>query len=112
MVQKMGRCGTPKERIENLLHVTQMHFPEQPIDWDYLLDEFAIPSHVSFNGAMFQERMQYLVMCSISTRVEALAFNVWRDQIRNMVLQQISNRGTATTATKLSYLDPSKNCPV
>jgi len=69
-------------------------------------------THVSFNGAMFQERMQYLVMCGISTRVEALAFNVWRDQIRNMVLQQISNRGTATTATKLSYLDPSKNCPV
>ena len=24
MVQKMGRCGTPKERIENLLHVTQI----------------------------------------------------------------------------------------
>ena len=85
MVQKMGRCGTPKERIENLLHVTKMHFPEQPIDWDYLLDEFAIPSHVSFNGDMFQERMQYLVICGISTRVEALAFNVWCDQIRNMV---------------------------
>jgi hypothetical protein len=33
MVETMGRCDTPKECIENLLHVKRMHFPEQPIDW-------------------------------------------------------------------------------
>jgi hypothetical protein len=33
MVETMGRTDTPKERIENLLHVKQMHFPDQPIDW-------------------------------------------------------------------------------
>jgi len=61
MVQKMGRCGTPKERIENLLHVTQMHFPEQPIDWDYLLDEFAIPSHMSLlMGQCFKKECNIL----------------------------------------------------
>ena len=43
MVETVGRCDTPKESIENLLHVKQMHFPEQPIDWGYLLDEFAKP---------------------------------------------------------------------
>ena len=40
MVETMGRCDTPKESIENLLHVKQMHFPDQTIDWDHLLDEF------------------------------------------------------------------------
>jgi len=33
----MGRCDSPKENIDSLLHVKQMHFPDQPIDWDYLL---------------------------------------------------------------------------
>jgi hypothetical protein len=41
MVETMGRCDTPKERIENLLHVKQKLFPEQPIDWVYLLNKFA-----------------------------------------------------------------------
>jgi hypothetical protein len=85
MVETMGRCDTPKERIENLLCVKQMHFPEQPIDWDHLLDEFVKPSDLSFRGSPFQERMQFLVMCGISDRVEALAFEVWRDHITNMI---------------------------
>ena len=32
MVETMGRTYTPKERIENLLCVKEMHFPEQPLD--------------------------------------------------------------------------------
>jgi hypothetical protein len=84
MVETMGRCDTPKENIENLLCVKQMYFPDQPIDWDYLLDEFVKPSHICFKS-LFQERMQFLIMCGISTRVEALAFKFWRDQIRTMV---------------------------
>jgi hypothetical protein len=44
MVETMGRTDTPKERIENLLHVRQFHFPEQTIDWEYLLYEFVKPS--------------------------------------------------------------------
>jgi hypothetical protein len=44
MVETMGRCDTPKESIENLLHLRQMHFPAQLIDWEYLLDKFAQPS--------------------------------------------------------------------
>ena len=81
----MGRCDTPKESIENLLHVRQMHFPEQLIDWDYLLDKFAQPSSVSISGAPFQERMKFLFMCGLSARVEALTFRVWRDCISNMI---------------------------
>jgi len=38
----MGRTDTPKESIENLLHVKQMHLPEQPIDWDHLLDKLSV----------------------------------------------------------------------
>jgi hypothetical protein len=43
------------------------------------------PSSFSFDGALFQERMQFLVMCSISERVEGLAFKVWRESISNMI---------------------------
>jgi hypothetical protein len=46
MVETMGRCDTPKESIGNLLHVNQMHYPDQPIDWDYLLNKFAKPSQL------------------------------------------------------------------
>ena len=62
-----------------------MHFPDQPIDWDYLLDQFALTSHYSLGGLPFQERMQFLVMCGMSDRVEALAFNVWRNNITIMI---------------------------
>ena len=85
MVKTMGRTDTPKERIENLLRVKQIHFPEQPIDWDYLLDEFASNSYVSFPGAPLQERMQFLVTCGLSTRVEALPFKLWRDYVTQMI---------------------------
>jgi hypothetical protein len=85
MVETMGRCDSPKKSIENLLCVKQMHFPEQPIDWDHLLDKFARPAKVVFDGALFQERMRFLFMCGLSDRVEALAFKVWRDHITKMI---------------------------
>ena len=85
MVETMGRCDTPKESIENLLRVKQLHFPEQPIDWEYLLDKFVKPSYIFFSGAPFQERMRFHFICGLSTRVEALAFKVWRDHIENMI---------------------------
>jgi hypothetical protein len=85
MVETMGRNDTPKESIENLLQVKQMHYPDQPLDWDHLLDKFAKPSLVSFYGAPFQERMQFLVKCCMTFRVEALHFKVWRDHITNMI---------------------------
>jgi hypothetical protein len=84
MVETMGRCDTPKENIENLLCVKQMHFPEQPINWDYLLDKFASNSQFSF-PTRFQRRMQFLFMCGISAHVESLAFKVWRDCITSMI---------------------------
>jgi hypothetical protein len=85
IVETMGRCDTPKENIENMLHVRQMHFPKQPLDWEYLLDKFALPSRISFEGAPFQELMQFLFMCGMSDRVEALPFKVWRDYIKHMI---------------------------
>jgi hypothetical protein len=85
MVWTMGRCDTPEENIQNLLHVKQMHFPDQPIDWDHLLDEFVKPSFFFFSGAPFQERMQFIFKCGLSSLVVALAFKVWRDCITNMI---------------------------
>jgi hypothetical protein len=38
MMETIGRTDTPKKSIENLLCVKQMHFPEQPINWEHLLD--------------------------------------------------------------------------
>jgi hypothetical protein len=84
MVEMMGRTDTPKESIENLLCVKQMHFPDQPIDWEYLFGKFTQPSDFSFS-TLFSERVKFLVMCGLSMRVEDLAFNVWRDYIKNMV---------------------------
>jgi hypothetical protein len=84
MVETMGRCDTPKESITNLLCAKQMYFPSQLIDWDYLLDKFANATSFSFSGP-FQERVQYIVMCGMSTRAEALAFKVWRDCIFDMI---------------------------
>jgi hypothetical protein len=85
MVETMGRCDTSKESIENLLRVKQLHFPEQSIDWGYLINKFAQPSYYSFSEAPFQERMRFLFMCGMSTRVEALPFRVWRDHITSMI---------------------------
>jgi hypothetical protein len=84
MVETMGRTDTPKESIENLLQVRQFHFPEQPIDWEYLLDEFVKLSDF-YTDELFQERMRFLVMCGMSERVNALAFKVWRDHVRQMI---------------------------
>jgi hypothetical protein len=86
MVETMGRCDTPKESIEKLLCVNQMHFPEQPVDWEYLLDKFAhYSSHIFFDGAPFQERMQFLFKFGLSSHVEALAFKVWHDHITSTI---------------------------
>jgi hypothetical protein len=92
MVETIGRTDTPKENIENLLRVKQMHFPEQPIDWDHLLDGFSSSTLHSFWN-LFQERMQFLVMCGLSECVEALLFKVWRDCIYNMIQTADYKRG-------------------
>jgi len=85
MVETIGRCETPKERIENLLHVQQALSLDQPINWDYLLNKFAEPSNRTFFGGLFQERMRFLFTCGMSDRVETLAFKVWRDHIPKMI---------------------------
>jgi hypothetical protein len=46
MVETMGRCDTPTENIQNLLHVKRMHFPDQPIDWIICLTSLQIV-HIS-----------------------------------------------------------------
>jgi hypothetical protein len=39
-----------------------MHFPEQPIDWEYLLDEFVNPTHGFYNDrVLFQEQMRFFL---------------------------------------------------
>jgi hypothetical protein len=91
MVETMGSCDTPKECIEKLLFVKQTHFPEQSIDWEYLLDKFANNPTYHSLPSLFKERMQFLVMCGMSSRVKALPFTVWRDFITNMI--QTSNFG-------------------
>ena len=82
----MGRTNTPKESIVNILCAKQMHFPEQTLDWQYLLDKFTHnSSYFLFRGLSFQGRMQFIFMCGMSERVEALAFKVWRDHITSMI---------------------------
>jgi hypothetical protein len=85
MVKTMGRCDTPKENIENMLQVKQMHFPEQPLDWGFMHENFVyISLHLSFS-ITFRERMTFLLMFGMSARVEALSFKVWRDYITNLI---------------------------
>jgi hypothetical protein len=86
MVETMGRCDTPKESIENMIQMKQLHFPEQQLDWEHLLDEFAKPLNLhSFGGLPNQERLKFLFMCGMSNRVKSLAFKVWRDYITRMI---------------------------
>jgi hypothetical protein len=92
MVETIGRCDTPKENIENLLRVKQMHFPDQPINWEYLLNKFTNPTRFSFNS-IFKERMQFLIICGMSSSVDALAFKVWRESILNMIRAADFKRG-------------------
>jgi hypothetical protein len=67
MVETIGRCNTPKESIENLLCMKQMHYHEQPIDWEYLLNEFAKPPRKYFSCPVpFRDRMQFLFKCGMS----------------------------------------------
>jgi len=63
-----------------------MHHPEQPVDWDHLLDEFGSSLDISFEST-FIKTMQFLVMCGMSDREEALAFQVWHEHesIFNMI---------------------------
>jgi len=89
MVETMGRTHTPKEQIENLLCMKQMHFPEQPIDWEYLLNKIAHPSKFYLSAVLFEEQMRFLVMSGMSMRVEALPFKFWRKFITIMI--HISN---------------------
>ena len=84
MVETMGRTDTPKERIENLLCVKQTHFPEQSIDWEYLLNDFVKPSNF-YTNELLQQHLRFLIMCGLSTRVAALAFIVWRDYVTQMI---------------------------
>jgi hypothetical protein len=85
MVETMGQCHTPKVNIESLLCAKQMHFSEQPLDWEYLLTQFASSSSRFKNEVLFQEQMRFLFMGGMSVRVEALAFEVWRDYVTNMI---------------------------
>ena len=111
MVETMGRTDTPKERIENLLHVKQMHFPEQPIDWEYLLDKFTQPSMFHMPGVVFKEQMHFFVMCGLSDRVESLAFKVWRYHITQMIHAADFKQGDNNSDTlhsiqeKLAYFE-------
>jgi hypothetical protein len=100
MVETMGRTdtNTPKERIENLLRLKQMHFTEQPIDWEYLLNKFAQPYQDTCKlnmerVEMFKERMCFFFMCGLSECVKALLFKVWRDCIYNMIQTADYKRG-------------------
>ena len=82
----MGRFNTSKESIKYMLRVKQMHFPDQLLDWDHLLDE--ITNSVDILNQTTQsitERIQFIVMCDMSTRVEAHAFKSWRENIISMI---------------------------
>jgi hypothetical protein len=89
MVETMGRCDTPKERIENLLHVKHMHFQDQSLNWVYLLNKLAEPFNCAFSEVPFRERMRFLFTCGMSDRVKTLAFKLWRDHITRII--QTSN---------------------
>jgi len=39
----------------------------------------------SHGGQLYQETMQFLSMCGLSSRIESLGFKIWRDDITNMI---------------------------
>ena len=42
-------------------------------------------SNCHLSEVLFQKQMRFLFMCGMSERVEALAFKVWRDNIRHLI---------------------------
>ena len=80
MVETMGRCDTPKESIENLLCVKQMHFPSQPIDWEHLLDEFA-SSYPSNDFSKKECDIWSIAVCQSVWNLLPLKFGVTISQI-------------------------------
>jgi hypothetical protein len=110
MMKTLGLFGTPKEHIDNLLHVRQTHFSDHAIDWVYLLDEFAAPLQFSYNGEQFLEQnMKFLFTCGMSSHVEALPFKVWRDHITHMIRTFNFRRDNSATLreirAKLDHFD-------
>jgi hypothetical protein len=88
-----------------------MHFPDQPIDWGYLLDKFMCPSSFCFKST-FTERLQFLIMCGMSDRVEALALKVWREGILKMIRATEFNHSHQSLNQNMvidEYCDPSGN---
>lgn len=85
MVETIRRCNAPKESIEKLLFAEILHFPDQPLDWDYLLNYVANSLQIYSFLSSFTERMQFLTMCGMSDHVEALAFKGWRESILNRI---------------------------
>jgi hypothetical protein len=72
--------GTPKENIENLLCVKQMHFPEQlQIDWDYLLDKISFYHAQLYSQENRSRKKCAFIMCGMGER------NVWRDQMKCII---------------------------
>ena len=72
--------------LKNLLGVQQTHFPEQKIDWDNLLDDFARPETIRQTGApQYLEVFRYLVKFSISERLKLIGLKQWRSNVTDMI---------------------------
>ena len=71
MVETMGRFNTSKESIKYMLRVKQMHFPDQLLDWDHLLD--AITNSVDILNQTTQSNQSQkgynLLSCATCQRV-------------------------------------------
>ena len=70
---------------------------------------FAVRSDHCFQST-FTNRMQFLFMCGMSSRVEALPFKVWRDCITNMIHTADFESGRGSTIlheiqAKLSHFE-------
>jgi hypothetical protein len=77
MVRTMGRCDTPKECID----VKKTYFPEQIINWEYLLDDFHC-LHVSLFYQLSQKGCNFYsyAACQSVWKILPLKFGVTTSQ--------------------------------
>jgi hypothetical protein len=85
MVKTLAVASASLEVLKNLLGMQQTHFPEQKVDWDNLVDDFARPVTSPSDRRPSVEVFRFLIKRSISDRLNSIGLKQWRKNIMNMI---------------------------
>jgi len=109
MVKTLGKANVPPEVIQRLLEVQNDSFPDQMIDLEDVIEDFA--KFKSTCGYEFSDKpsannylFQLLVKYCYAERVKALGLKQWRDYITNR-MEDPSSRLTSTISSDVRTIN-------